>query len=74
MNSKWHRKLGSKLLFYIPLALTLVFVLVPFLWAISTSLKREGMYLAARSGTFQVRRPSRTSYMCGMTTISRNIS
>ncbi|AIQ31309.1 MULTISPECIES: carbohydrate ABC transporter permease [Paenibacillus] len=46
MNSKWHRKLGSKLLFYIPLALTLVFVLVPFLWAISTSLKREGDVLS----------------------------
>ncbi|AIQ60074.1 carbohydrate ABC transporter permease [Paenibacillus borealis] len=46
MNSKRQRKLGSKLLFYIPLALTLVFVLVPFLWAISTSLKREGDVLS----------------------------
>lgn len=46
MNSKWHRKLGSKLLFYIPLTLTLLFVLVPFLWAISTSLKREGDVLS----------------------------
>ncbi|NOU79433.1 ABC transporter permease subunit [Paenibacillus sp. LMG 31459] len=46
MNSKWQRKLGSKLLFYIPLALTLMFVLVPFLWAISTSLKREGDVLS----------------------------
>jgi multiple sugar transport system permease protein len=46
MNSKWQRKMGSKLLFYIPLALTLVFVLVPFLWAISTSLKREGDVLS----------------------------
>ncbi|NQX49346.1 carbohydrate ABC transporter permease [Paenibacillus tritici] len=46
MNSKWHRKLGSRLLFYIPLVLTLVFVLVPFLWAISTSLKREGDVLS----------------------------
>ncbi|WNS43982.1 carbohydrate ABC transporter permease [Paenibacillus sp. MMS20-IR301] len=46
MNSKWQRKLGSKLLFYIPLALTLAFVLVPFLWAISTSLKREADVLS----------------------------
>jgi multiple sugar transport system permease protein len=46
MNSKGYRKLGSRLLFYIPLVLTLVFVLVPFLWAISTSLKREGDVLS----------------------------
>ncbi|MEC0169255.1 carbohydrate ABC transporter permease [Paenibacillus graminis] len=41
MSSKTARRIGSKLLFYIPLALTLILVLVPFLWAISTSLKRE---------------------------------
>lgn len=46
MNSKWQRRLGSKLLFYIPLALTLAFVLIPFLWAISTSLKRESDVLS----------------------------
>lgn len=46
MNSKWQRRLGSKLLFYIPLALTLAFVLIPFLWAISTSLKREADVLS----------------------------
>lgn len=46
MNSRGYRKLGSRLLFYIPLLLTLVFVLVPFLWAISTSLKREGDVLS----------------------------
>lgn len=35
------KKLAAKLvLFYLPLAATLVFVLVPFLWAVSTSLKR----------------------------------
>ncbi|CQR58711.1 carbohydrate ABC transporter permease [Paenibacillus riograndensis] len=41
MSSKTARRIGSKLLFYIPLALTLILVLVPFLWAISTSLKKE---------------------------------
>ncbi|AIQ20971.1 MULTISPECIES: carbohydrate ABC transporter permease [Paenibacillus] len=41
MNKTTGRKIGSRLLFYIPLALTLIFVLVPFLWAISTSLKKE---------------------------------
>ncbi|WP_342437475.1 carbohydrate ABC transporter permease [Paenibacillus sp. FSL L8-0436] len=41
MNKTTGRKVGSRLLFYIPLALTLIFVLVPFLWAISTSLKKE---------------------------------
>lgn len=47
MNSKRHRKALSKLLlFYVPLTLTLLFVLVPFLWAISTSLKREADVLS----------------------------
>lgn len=41
MNKTTGRKIGSRLLFYIPLALTLIFVLVPFLWAISTSLKKK---------------------------------
>lgn len=41
MNSKTARRIGHKLFFYIPLGVTLIFVLVPFLWAISTSLKRE---------------------------------
>ncbi|CAH1217105.1 Diacetylchitobiose uptake system permease protein DasC [Paenibacillus auburnensis] len=47
MNSKGQRKALSKLLlFYVPLTLTLLFVLVPFLWAISTSLKREADVLS----------------------------
>ncbi|WP_150265793.1 carbohydrate ABC transporter permease [Paenibacillus tepidiphilus] len=47
MNSKMRRKIGSRLLFYIPLTLTLLFVLVPFLWAISTSLKHEADVLSS---------------------------
>lgn len=35
------RAFSSMLLFYIPMTLTLLFVLLPFLWNISTSLKRE---------------------------------
>ncbi|RRJ66425.1 carbohydrate ABC transporter permease [Paenibacillus oralis] len=41
MSRRWGRIGTRLLLFYIPLALTLLFVLVPFLWALSTSLKRE---------------------------------
>lgn len=38
---KLRRAFSSMLLFYIPMTLTLLFVLLPFLWNISTSLKRE---------------------------------
>ncbi len=38
---KLRRAFSSLLLFYIPMTLTLLFVLLPFLWNISTSLKRE---------------------------------
>lgn len=41
MSRRWGRIGARLLLFYVPLALTLLFVLVPFLWALSTSLKRE---------------------------------
>lgn len=50
MNSKGWRKAGSNLMFYIPLGITLLFVLIPFLWAISTSLKQEADVL---SGTIR---------------------
>ena len=38
---KLRRAFSSMLLFYIPMTLTLLFVLLPFLWNISTSLKKE---------------------------------
>ncbi|MCM3698246.1 carbohydrate ABC transporter permease [Paenibacillus macerans] len=41
MSRRWGRIGARMLLFYVPLALTLLFVLIPFLWALSTSLKRE---------------------------------
>lgn len=41
MSRRWGRIGARLLLFYVPLTLTLLFVLVPFLWALSTSLKRE---------------------------------
>lgn len=41
MNRKLSNALSRLGLFYLPLTVTLVFVLFPFLWAVSTSLKRE---------------------------------
>lgn len=38
---KLKRTFSSLVLFYIPLGITLLFVLLPFLWNLSTSLKRE---------------------------------
>jgi multiple sugar transport system permease protein len=44
---KLRRAFSSMLLFYIPMTLTLLFVLLPFLWNISTSLKRENDIIGA---------------------------
>lgn len=38
---KLKKSISSFMLFHIPMAITLLFVLLPFLWAVSTSLKRE---------------------------------
>ncbi|OXM86950.1 carbohydrate ABC transporter permease [Paenibacillus rigui] len=38
---KLRRAFSSLTLFHIPMAVTMLFVLLPFLWAVSTSLKRE---------------------------------